>query len=127
MHSDGEVTLDLHFELKSLSGTTLNQIPVISNETIDQTIRAKDGQTSVLAGIIESTAMRAISGTPGAELLGPLGLAASAQNNQNQNTELLILLTPRLIRPGPETGKPIYAGRAPVESGFAPALARPIP
>jgi type II secretory pathway component GspD/PulD (secretin) len=125
MHPNGDVTLDMQFELRSLTGATVNQIPVISNESVNQTIIAKDGQTTALAGIIESTLMRAISGTPGAELLGPLGLAASAQNNQNQNTELLILVTPRIIQPPPKMGKAIFVGRTPVEGGFVPVLTRP--
>ncbi|HEV2289061.1 MAG TPA: FG-GAP-like repeat-containing protein [Candidatus Acidoferrales bacterium] len=125
MHAGGEVTLDMQFESTSLTGTTVNQIPIIGNESVSQTITAKDGQTTALAGIIESSVMRAISGTPGAELLGPLGLSASAQNDQNQSTELLILVTPRLIQPPPRMGKPIFAGREPVEGGSAPVPAQP--
>lgn len=125
MHPGGEVTLDLQFESTSLTGSTVNQIPIISNESVSQTITAKDGQTTALAGIIESTVMRAISGTPGAELLGPLGLAASSQNNQNQSTELLILVTPKLIQPPPRMGKPIFAGREPAEGRVASGFTRP--
>jgi hypothetical protein len=122
---DGNVTLDLHFELRSLSGTTINQIPVISNETVDQTVSTKAGQTTALAGIIESTEMRAITGTPGAEALGPLSFVASSNNTQNTSTELLILVTPHVMQWGPKAGKPIYAGKS-ATSGAAMGF-RPVP
>ncbi len=127
IQSGGNITLDLHFELRSLTSATLNGIPVISNETVDQTVSSKAGQTTALAGIIESTEMHAINGTPGAELLGPLSLAASSSNTQNSSTELLILLTPRVVQWSPGMRKPIYAGRLPATGGGAFPGFRPVP
>jgi len=128
LHPDGEVTVKLHFELRSLTGDSINGIPVISNQTIDQTVRVRDGETTALAGIIQSTEMRAISGLPGTADLGPIGMLGSNHNTQNSHTELLVLVTPRVVSWSPKTGKPIYAGRAPVEGGgFVPAPIRPVP
>lgn len=122
IHANNDVTLNLHFELRSLTGSSVNGIPVISNQTIEQTVRAKSGETTALAGIIQTEEMRAISGTPGAQALGPIALAGTALNDQNSNTELLILLTPHVVQTGPKTGKPIYAGRSPgsISSGASP-------
>ncbi|MGC1106226.1 MAG: FG-GAP-like repeat-containing protein [Candidatus Acidiferrales bacterium] len=125
IQAGGNVTLDLHFELRSLTGSTVNEIPVISNETVEQTVSTKAEQTTALAGIIESTEMQAINGTPAAEALGPLALAASASNTQNSSTELLILLTPHVVQRSPKTGKPIYAGGSPAGGSF-PGF-RPVP
>lgn len=119
-----EVTLKLHFELRSLTGSTVNSIPVISNQTVEQTVRVKAGETTALAGIIQTQEMRAISGVPGAEALGPLALAGSALNNQNSHTELLILLTPHVLQWRPKTGKPIYAGRPMPGGVFFPRAVR---
>lgn len=122
---NGNVSLTLHFELRSLTGDTVNGIPVISNETVDQSVSTKAGQTTALAGIIQSTEMSAINGSPGSQLLGPLALIASSKNNQNSQTELLILLTPHIVTEAPTAGKPIYAGKAP-QGGFVPGF-RSIP
>lgn len=124
IQAGGNVTLNLHFELRSLTGNTINGIPVISNETVEQTVSTRAGQTTALAGILQSTEMRAINGTPGSQLLGPLSFAASAANNQNGRTELLILLTPHVVAERPRSGKPIFAGRAPAGGAF-PGL--PVP
>lgn len=120
------VTLDLHFELRSLTGSSINQIPVISNETVDQTVSTKAGQTTALAGIIESTEMLAITGTPGAEALGPLSFLASSKNNQSSGTELLILVTPHVVQWSPKAGKPIYAGTTSTAGGAIMGF-RPVP
>ena len=128
MHGDDEVTLELHFELRSLTGDSVNKIPVISNQTIDQTVRVKDGETTALAGIIESQEMRAINGAPGMAELGPLGLLGSKRSTQNDKTELLVLVTPRVVSWNPKTAKPIYAGRASVDvGGFVSSPTRPVP
>ena len=128
LHANDEVSLELHFELRSLTGNSVDGIPVISNQTIDQTVRVRDGETTALAGIIESQEMRAINGIPGVAELGPLGLLGSNRSKQNDHTELLILLTPRVVTRNPKTGRPIYAGPAPVQGGgFASAPIRPVP
>ncbi len=111
LHSGNEVTLQLSFELRSLSGSNINGIPIISNRTIDQTVRVRENEPTVLAGLIDSEVARAISGWPGAAQLGPGGYAIAGHTKDDTNNELLIIITPRLIHAIPHSGKPIYAGR----------------
>jgi hypothetical protein len=129
MNPDGNVTIELDFELKSLTGESVNGIPVISEQTVEQTVQAKDGATTALAGFLESQQMNAIAGTPGVATLGPAGLLAGNSNKQESSSELLILVTPRVLRLGPVAGKPIYVGRAPVGSTvrFGTPIPRPVP
>jgi hypothetical protein len=129
MNPDGQVTIEMDFELKSLTGDSVNGIPVISNQSVQQTVEARDGKTTALAGFLETQEMNAITGTPGLATLGPVGLLAGNSNKQESSTELLILITPRVVRVGPVAGKPIYVGRAPVGSTgrFPFPFARPIP
>ena len=129
MSLNGEVTIEMNFELRSLTGDSVNGIPVISDQSVEQTVRVKDAETTALAGMLETQQMNVITGTPGLAVLGPAGLLTSKHNKQEDTTELLILVTPRIVRIGPSVGKPIYAGRAPVGSGaaFTPPVVRPVP
>ena len=129
MNANGEVTIEMNFELRSLTGDTVNGIPVISDQSLEQTVRVKDEETTALAGMLETQQMNIITGAPGLAGLGAAGLAASNQNKQQEQTELLILVTPRIVRLGPKSGKPIFAGREPVGSGapFTRAVVRPVP
>jgi type II secretory pathway component GspD/PulD (secretin) len=104
LHPEGDVTLKLEFEIRSLSGVQLNNIPVITNRTIDQTVRVREGQPALLAAMLQAQETAALSGWPGLE--GILG----NRSNQKHQTELLFLLTPRLVRAAPRKGLTFYAG-----------------
>ena len=67
-------------------------------------------ETSALAGILQTQEMRAINGLPGLAGLGAMGYALGDRSKQEQENELLILITPRLLRTPDRKGKPIYAG-----------------
>ena len=122
VHLDGDVTLQLEFDLSSLSGQVFNTIPVISNNTISQTVRVKENETAVLAGVLQRQLSNAISGAPGLATLPELGFFAGDQNAQKQDSELLILVTPRMVRYAPRQDHVIYAGQGSLEGqGAAPA------
>ena len=74
IHLDNDVTLQLAFDISSLSAQNFNTIPVINNETVDQTVRLKENETSVLAGIVEPQVTNAITGTPGIADVPGIGL-----------------------------------------------------
>lgn len=115
-----DVTLKLALDISSLTGTAFNAIPVISNETVEQTLRLKQNETAMLAGFLQSNLTNAIAGTPGVAELPGLGYLAGNQSAQNQTSELLILVTPRLVRLAPRKDRLIYAGQG-SEAGEAGA------
>ncbi len=128
IHLNNEVTLQLEFDISSLSGQSFNAIPVISNDTISQTVRVKQNETAVLAGVLQKQTSGAINGTPGIADIPELGLFASDQNRQNQDTELLILVTPRMVRYAPRADHVIYAGQGEPEGpGAVGAGIAPLP
>ncbi len=106
-----DVTLKLALDISSLTGTAFNAIPVISNETVEQTLRLKQNETAMLAGFLQSDLTNAIAGTPGVAELPGVGYLAGNHQAQNQTSELLILVTPRLVRLAPHKDRVIYAGQ----------------
>ena len=119
VHADSEVTLHLEFEIRSLSGVTINGIPVISNRTVDQTVRVRENETTLLSGIVQPEETRTITGLPG--FARAAGHLAGRRNTERRDTMLLILVTPRQLRLAPRTDRSIYAGRG---SG-TPGVERP--
>jgi type II secretory pathway component GspD/PulD (secretin) len=117
MHSGSEVTLQLSFEIRSLSGSNINGIPIISNRTLDQTVRVRENEPTLLAGIVDEEEALAISGWPGASQIGAAGYLTADHNKNNKDNELLIVITPRLLHAVPHSGKPIYFGRDTTRSG----------
>ncbi|MGH9702359.1 MAG: FG-GAP-like repeat-containing protein, partial [Candidatus Acidiferrales bacterium] len=117
IHPQDDVTLKLEFEIRSLSGADVNGIPILSNRTIEQTVRLRMDQTSLLSGLMETQELQAITGTPGSTSLGTGGLLLGNQSKNAEQTELLILITPRLVRNPDRSTKTIYAGAGPESSG----------
>jgi hypothetical protein len=115
VHQNNEVSLQLHFEVSSLEGESINGIPVISNQQVDQTVRVKNSQTAILAGFLERQINRNLSGTPGIAAVPAVGLLASDLNSQNTETELLFLITPHMVSLAPRKDHEIYAGRGALE------------
>ena len=64
VHPDGDVSLDLQFDISALAGTSVNGIPILSNRSIQQSVRLHPGESSVLSGLIESNDTRSTTGYP---------------------------------------------------------------
>src|SRR5260370_12084903 len=64
LHDTKEVTLQLEFEIKALSGSNINGIPVISNRTVTQTVRLKEDETSLVTGVLSDNEAKSISRLP---------------------------------------------------------------
>ena len=76
VHPDGDVSMKLTVDVSQIVGTNsiggINQ-PVIGQKKIEHDIRLKEGETSILGGLIERTDTKIINGIPG---LGEIPRAA---------------------------------------------------
>ncbi len=111
LHPNSEVTLELTFEIKSLSGSSINNIPIISNRTIQQTVRVRENEITILSGMVDQQDLRSILGWPGIGQIPAVGALAAPRNTTTSETELLIVITPRMLRPVGSSGRPIFAGK----------------
>ncbi|MGA2813258.1 MAG: FG-GAP-like repeat-containing protein [Candidatus Acidiferrum sp.] len=112
LHPNHEVTLQLEFEIRALANASINGIPILSNRTLSQTVRVPVDQPTVLGGLTDTEETRTITGLPGfAEIPGPPGYAFGDHSDTYQDTELLIVVTPRELRAPDHDTKTIYAGR----------------
>jgi hypothetical protein len=128
IHPDNEVTLDLAFNISSISSQSFNAIPVINNEEVQQKVRLKQDETAVVAGFRSTQLSSAITGNPGLAQIPAVGLLDQNASNQNEDTQLLILVTPRLVRLAPRKDHSIYAGPGSLEGPggeSAPAVVAP--
>jgi len=110
LHGDDEVTLHLEFDIRSLAGAAINGIPILSNRTIDQTIRLRENETSVLSGLIETNEARTVSGLPWTATAPGVGYLTGERTADTKDTEMLIVITPRALRLPPRNSRAIYAG-----------------
>src|SRR5438034_10334851 len=120
LHPDGEVTLQLEFEIRALSGTSVNGIPILSNRTLSQTVRVKENEPTLINGMADREETRSIAGLPGFAPIPGLGYAFGSRSRSSEDSELLIVVTPRRLRLADHLTRTIYAGRGEPAGGFAP-------
>jgi len=121
VHEDNEVTLQLEFEIRALAGNSVNGIPVITNRTVSQTVRLKEGEPSVVAGLLDNEETKSLNGIPGLANLPGVGYAFGRRSTSLNDTELLIVVTPRRMSDRVRTSVPRFAGRGGAISPSAPA------
>lgn len=98
IHGDSDVSLTLDLKVRSLTGASTNGVPVIGNREYTGSINVKDEQSAVVAGQITRTEQRSLSGIPGLGQLPVLSRAAASHTNENDEDEMLVVVTPHIIR-----------------------------
>jgi general secretion pathway protein D len=82
-------------EVKTGSGTVAYQVGTRNANT---TLRLRDGETQVLAGLISDEDRRSAQKVPGLAQLPVLGRLFSSDNDTVNKTEVVLLITPRVLR-----------------------------
>src|SRR5271156_4863341 len=101
VHPDGDISMKLTVDVSQITGTSniggINQ-PVIGQKKIEHDIRLKEGETSILGGLIERTDTKIINGIPGLGEIPALRYLFSDNSHEIEEDETLIVLTPHIIR-----------------------------
>jgi pilus assembly protein CpaC len=83
--------------------TTFNGItailPSITTRRIDTTVQLSDGQSFVVAGLIKNNMNEALSKFPGLGEVPVMGALFRSTEFQTDQTELMFVVTPRLVKP----------------------------
>ncbi|HVH71066.1 MAG TPA: FG-GAP-like repeat-containing protein [Candidatus Dormibacteraeota bacterium] len=114
LHPNSEVTLQLEFEIRALAGTNVNGIPILSNRTLSQTVRVKEDEPTLITGMMDTEETHSIAGLPGFGEVPGARYAFRSKNQSQQDTELIIVVTPRRLRLADHLTRTIYAGRGDV-------------
>jgi tetratricopeptide (TPR) repeat protein len=103
LHPDGQVTLKMDVQVHGLTPQSVNGIPVITNQTIQQEARVKEGQATLLVSYLQPQQSLTLTGWPGLAAL-------AARNRSNQEQEIVIVVRPRLVRMPMHKSETFYAG-----------------
>jgi general secretion pathway protein D len=101
VNSGGQVTLDISQQVSNVDTSppaTGISSPTFFQRSVQSRVVVHDGQTVGLAGLIQDSASAGNQGLPWLKDIPILGFFAGTQNNKRTRTELLLLLTPRVIR-----------------------------
>nr|WP_199038769.1 cohesin domain-containing protein [Dyella sp. ASV24] len=102
VYSGDEVSIKINLEVSNLvreittrSGTLSYQIGTRNAQTV---LRLRDGETQILAGLINKEDRKSAAGWPFISHVPVLSHLFGTQKNDRQNTEIVLSITPHLIR-----------------------------
>ena len=102
VHHNKEITLKLKIEVSQITGYQDagggQRQPIIGTRAIDSTIRLKDGETNFLAGLIRTDEARGETGIPGLSDIPILGRLFGKTTADVKRTDVMLTLTPHIIR-----------------------------
>jgi general secretion pathway protein D len=101
VHPDGDVSLKETVDISSVVRTeTIGgvQQPVIGENSIENDVRLKDGESNILGGLIDKETTKILNGWPGVAHIPFLKYFFSDNHTESTDTEVLIALTPHIVR-----------------------------
>ena len=102
VHGSDEVTMHILIEISDVSSNvTIGGVtqPVISQRKTEAEIRLRDGEVSLLGGLLEDQLTDSVSGLPGIVDIPVLGhIFFGGQNKEVVRQELIIALIPHIVR-----------------------------
>jgi pilus assembly protein CpaC len=101
---DGRIRLEVEPEVSNLdpaAGTSINGtvVPGRTTQRVHTTVELEDGQTFVIGGLIQNTVRGTMQKVPVLGDIPFLGVAFSSKSFQEQESELVIMVTPHLVDP----------------------------
>jgi pilus assembly protein CpaC len=102
--SDNRISLKVLPEVSALSSSGSVQlnginIPALSTRRADTTVELGSGQSFAIAGLLQADSNQSVNETPGLSEIPVLGALFRSTNFQRRETELVIIVTPYLVRP----------------------------
>jgi len=127
VHANNEVTLQVKVALSSVSGTGFSGYPTFGNREITTTLRLRDGETNIMAGLIRDNERTVASGIPGFSDLPVIGRLFARNKRETQETDIVLTLTPHIVRVLDLTEEDLRPFRIPRDgSGMLPVELTPI-
>jgi general secretion pathway protein D len=101
VHYDHDVTLKIKIEVSAESGTeTISGVtePIISQRVVDQTIRLREGEASILGGIQNKQEENNWAGIPGLSAIPVLKYIFGSRDRQIQDDDIVFVVVPHIVR-----------------------------
>jgi general secretion pathway protein D len=101
IHENRDVSLKLALEVSSQSGTvTISSVdePIIAQQKVDQVIRLREGEVTILAGLVEKELKGTVSGWPGLGEIPGAKYLFSTQDHETIDDEIIFMLVPHIVR-----------------------------
>jgi general secretion pathway protein D len=96
-----DVAMNVVVKVKAINGFEVlsgNRYPILSNRSVEHDIRLKEGESSIIGGIISDFDSVSTEGIPGVERVPLLKYLFATETKDRQQGELIIVITPHIVR-----------------------------
>jgi type II secretory pathway component GspD/PulD (secretin) len=97
VNEKNEITMTISPTVSSLVGTTVAQLPIVATRTVITTVRVKNGETAVLAGLVTDQEQVTIKKVPFLGNVPLVGELFKHVERRPQHTEILVFVTPTVM------------------------------
>ncbi len=102
INKEGFIIMKIKPEVSSvretITTTNNSRIPIVQTSEAETVLKVKDGTTIMLGGLLERTKTDSLAGVPGLSRIPVVGALFSTKTKENKKTELIVFITPHLIR-----------------------------
>src|SRR5260221_4380183 len=101
VYLDGDVSIKVGLEVSSITNTVVvqgTQAYTIGTRNANTLLRLKDGETQILAGLIQDSDTRNAAGIPGLSQIPVVGRLFGSHNSDREKSEIVLSITPHIIR-----------------------------
>lgn len=105
VHLEREVTIEVEIKLSSIAGPGYADIPIINTREIKNVIRLKDGETNLLAGLLQDEERKSLKGVAGLKDIPLLGSLFATTETQIVQSDVILTITPHIVRTLPLTAE----------------------
>ncbi len=97
--NDDRIQIQLTPEVSGIGGYTSTGDPVFNTRTLDATVELRDGQSFAVAGLLQNDTNMNQNQLPWIGDVPILGSLFKSSSYQKRDTELVVIVTPRLVQP----------------------------
>ncbi len=126
IHFNREITLEIEIKISSVTATanirSVGELPIFTTRHVAGSIRLKDGETNVIAGLLLDNDIRRRRGIIGLDNVPGLGDVLSDTEDTRRQTDIVISITPHIIRAPEITAedmRAVYVGTQTAVTGAA--------
>ena len=102
IEKSGRIDMKLDLKIEALTGNSVNNIPVLASRDFKSTLTVAEGQSALLSSLVSNSEINAMSGLPGISELPGFQVPIN-ENVQKQTTQLVVVVTPHVVRRRPGT------------------------
>ena len=96
-----DIAMNVHVTIKTITGFEIlsgNRYPILANREVEHDIRLKEGESSVIGGIISDQDFTTVEGIPGVSRIPLIKYLFATENKKKTEAEIIIVITPHIVR-----------------------------